>query len=326
MHRRIISFFFAPDRDMAGTDLAAMLSCRAMLSGVSRSFTQVIPLLPSKIEKDVTIFYLVLRALDTIEDDMTLSKTQKLDALTSFPSYWKERGASAHVPLAGAGHERSLLQHLDRVKGVYDTLPSSSRETIADTCERMSAGMRDFIGRDTAAHDTISVPEYHRYCHIAAGLVGEGLTHIFVRREVESESLLDRMESAHALGVFLQKVNIIRDVCEDTKNGRHYWPREWKPDPGDTEHARLVHLERMADDAMQSYTHAEVYLRALQDARVFRFCAVSVALAHLTLDLVRGDPRVYSSSLRVPRAAARTVFEDSALDWDSYRNHLCGII
>ena len=37
---------------------------------VSRSFAAVIRQLPSELAVDILIFYLVLRALDTIEDDM----------------------------------------------------------------------------------------------------------------------------------------------------------------------------------------------------------------------------------------------------------------
>jgi hypothetical protein len=45
--------------------------CNTILTSVSRSFAAVIRQLPSIVLVDVMIFYLVLRALDTIEDDMT---------------------------------------------------------------------------------------------------------------------------------------------------------------------------------------------------------------------------------------------------------------
>lgn len=45
--------------------------CDDILGSVSRSFAAVIRQLPEKCCLDVMIFYLVLRALDTIEDDMT---------------------------------------------------------------------------------------------------------------------------------------------------------------------------------------------------------------------------------------------------------------
>lgn len=41
---------------------------------VSRSFAAVIQQLPKVLAKDVMVFYLVLRGLDTVEDDMTAFK------------------------------------------------------------------------------------------------------------------------------------------------------------------------------------------------------------------------------------------------------------
>ena len=48
--------------------------CDDMLVKVSRSFAAVIRQLPRGLCMDIMIFYLALRALDTIEDDMTSFK------------------------------------------------------------------------------------------------------------------------------------------------------------------------------------------------------------------------------------------------------------
>lgn len=48
--------------------------CDEMLVKVSRSFAAVIRQLPRGLCMDIMIFYLALRALDTIEDDMTSFK------------------------------------------------------------------------------------------------------------------------------------------------------------------------------------------------------------------------------------------------------------
>ena len=46
--------------------------CYDMLNKVSRSFAIVIQQLPHELQDAVCIFYLVLRALDTVEDDMSI--------------------------------------------------------------------------------------------------------------------------------------------------------------------------------------------------------------------------------------------------------------
>ena len=60
--------------------------CAAMLGRVSRSFCLAIRLLPDALRLDVNVFYLTLRALDTLEDDMTLELGAKRRALAQFPA------------------------------------------------------------------------------------------------------------------------------------------------------------------------------------------------------------------------------------------------
>ncbi len=68
-----------PDFAVSKTTSAAQIDedvvfCGVMLDKVSRSFAAVIRQLPVTLALPVSVFYLVLRALDTVEDDMDLSK------------------------------------------------------------------------------------------------------------------------------------------------------------------------------------------------------------------------------------------------------------
>ena len=58
--------------------------CYDMLNKVSRSFAVVIQQLPERLRDAICIFYLVLRALDTVEDDMALDDDVKVPLLRSF--------------------------------------------------------------------------------------------------------------------------------------------------------------------------------------------------------------------------------------------------
>ena len=60
--------------------------CYAALGKVSRSFSVVIQQLPEDLKDAVCVFYLVLRALDTIEDDMQIPLEEKLPLLETFPN------------------------------------------------------------------------------------------------------------------------------------------------------------------------------------------------------------------------------------------------
>lgn len=83
---------------------------------------------------------------------------------------------------------------------------------IEDITRRMGNGMADFIESEV---DTVA--DWDQYCHYVAGLVGWGLSDLFV--EAGFEEGFFTTEKGHKLsndmGLFLQKTNIIRDYLED---------------------------------------------------------------------------------------------------------------
>eukprot|EP00928_Gymnodinium_smaydae_P015282 TRINITY_DN15621_c0_g1_i1.p1 TRINITY_DN15621_c0_g1~~TRINITY_DN15621_c0_g1_i1.p1 ORF type:complete len:800 (-),score=176.78 TRINITY_DN15621_c0_g1_i1:24-2423(-) len=221
--------------------------CDDMLGKVSRSFAAVIRQLPPGLCLDITIFYLVLRALDTVEDDMEAYKgreDEKQDELRSFGAL-RLMDTSCSMDGIGAGDERALLQQFGAVARVFRTLPEGSRDVIRNITDDMGAGMAEYVSADLA-QGTANEAAYDRYCHMVAGLVGEGLTRIFVARGAEDESLCGQGERvwpfcgdaampggnlglANSMGLFLQKTNIIRDYLEDYVDGRAFWPQSvWR--------------------------------------------------------------------------------------------------
>jgi farnesyl-diphosphate farnesyltransferase len=58
--------------------------CYELLGLTSRSFSAVIQALDDELRDAVCLFYLILRALDTIEDDMSIHINDKIDMLKSF--------------------------------------------------------------------------------------------------------------------------------------------------------------------------------------------------------------------------------------------------
>ena len=79
--------------------------CYDMLNRVSRSFAVVIQQLPEALRDAVCVFYLVLRALDTVEDDMALPDAVKVPLLRCFHEKSYDRCA-ARRPAAGAHTHR----------------------------------------------------------------------------------------------------------------------------------------------------------------------------------------------------------------------------
>ena len=125
----------------------------------------------------------------------------------------------------GDGDERRLLEHFPQCHSIFLSLPSESRRIIMDITQRMACGMAEFVTKDLG-QGTSDIMEYNRYCHFVAGLVGEGLSRLFVSSGLESPSLACELHLSDQMGLFLQKTNIIRDYLEDYVDGRAFWPME----------------------------------------------------------------------------------------------------
>ena len=134
----------------------------------------------------------------------------------------------------GEGDERLLLENFGAVARVFAQLPKTSRDVIQDVTQKMGDGMADYVSAELA-QGTVDVDAYNLYCHNVAGLVGEGLTGIFVGREYESRSIEaggdlqwpfcsanNHLGLANSMGLFLQKTNIIRDYLEDYVRSRRF--------------------------------------------------------------------------------------------------------
>jgi farnesyl-diphosphate farnesyltransferase len=123
--------------------------CDEILQSVSRSFAAVIRQLPPTMLVDVLVFYLVLRALDTIEDDMNAfsGNEEKIMHLSLFHQTalvdptWTMDGV-------GEGDERRLLQNFTHVHSVYASLTLAARDVIGDIAKRMADGMSQYVEKD----------------------------------------------------------------------------------------------------------------------------------------------------------------------------------
>ena len=175
---------------------AELAEARATTQRVARTFAIACRLLPRAVRDDVYLLYMVFRTLDDLVDD-------------SRPE------AAAHVEAAAAWatgrpgtrtREVAVLEAL----AVRHPLP---RDAIADFC----AGMRQDL-----AHETFDTEEeLDRYCYRVAGTVGLVMTAILGARDPERAR-----PAAAALGMAMQRTNILRDIDEDAAAGRVYIARE----------------------------------------------------------------------------------------------------
>lgn len=93
--------------------------CDDILVKVSRSFAQVIKQLPSGLCVDIMVFYLALRALDTIEDDMEAFKNNNNVKIEKLLNFYKLLGdENWSMDGVGEGDEARLLQEYYRCSKV----------------------------------------------------------------------------------------------------------------------------------------------------------------------------------------------------------------
>jgi farnesyl-diphosphate farnesyltransferase len=292
--------------------------CCAALSKVSRSFAVVIQQLPGDLRDAVCVFYLVLRALDTIEDDMKFPLDEKLALLRNF----HQRSYDESFILQHVGDQedyRVLLEHYDKVVRFFKSLDKGYRDVIVDISKKMGNGMADF-----AKNDVVTVKDYDLYCHYVAGLVGIGLSNLFSASGLETPELKERHDLSNSMGLFLQKTNIIRDYHEDLFSGRSFWPREiWGNYADDlsffTKNPRhpqsLACLNSMVMNALLHLPDTIDYLSMLKNEKIFRFAAIPQVMAIATLAAVFNNPKVFTGVVKVRKGlAARLILYDLSLE------------
>lgn len=296
----------AKERDEPLPELAKLLNdvefCYAVLNKVSRSFAVVIQQLPEQLKDPVCIFYLVLRGLDSVEDDMTFPQKEKLPLLRSFQDKLEEPGWK----IAGVGDTddyRTLMANFDKVISVYQALDKKYQAPIKDICMRMGHGMADYQEKKVS-----SLESYDLYCHYVAGLVGWGLSDLFSASGLEDPTLKDEKVISNSMGLFLQKTNIIRDYLEDLEGNRSFWPDEiWRQYANElsdfkkapTAPKSLACLNHLVTDALRHMPDCIEYLNRIRDPSIFRFCAIPQVMAIATLAAVYNNPNVFRTVVKI---------------------------
>ena len=298
---------------------SSLIFCEDMLCKVSRSFAMVIQQLPQHLRISVCVFYLVLRGLDTVEDDMEAFATnnaEKLRLLHAFHSFLTIKGWN--MDGVGEGDEKTLLQNFGNVVEVFTSLHKFDQEVIADICKRMGDGMAEFSGRDLR-EGTTTIQDYNHYCHYVAGLVGEGLSRLFAAHGDEDPQVAKDLKLADDMGLFLQKTNIIRDYLEDLVDGRAFWPKEiWsqysprlrdladfvKNKNANDKELAIACLNHMVADALNLLPSVIQYMSRLRDPDVFKFCAIPQVMAIATLERLVNNADVFTGVLKIRKGQA----------------------
>lgn len=286
--------------------------CFKYLDLTSRSFAAVIKELHPELLVPVTLFYLELRALDTIEDDMTIELGRKEPMLRDFYQHAEDESWT----FDGSGpneKDRELLVHFDVVAKEFNKIKPAYQAIIKDIAKRMGGGMADYARAAEKDARVETIKDYELYCHYVAGLVGEGLTRLFVEAKLANPALLERPELMESMGQMLQQTNIIRDIREDHEDKRYFWPKEvWGkyvdrlPDiflPENKEKALQCQSE-MVLLALQRADECLFYMAGVREQSVFNFVAIPQSMAMATLELCFQNYSMFERNVKITKGAA----------------------
>ncbi|MBW1999796.1 MAG: squalene/phytoene synthase family protein, partial [Deltaproteobacteria bacterium] len=215
----------------------------------SRSFAIPILNLDNRFKIPVMVQYNLNKAIDTIEDSSALALVEKRNLIRKFCDYLKRDKFSPEVQermIQVTPHEEAFVfKNYEATIGLYNTLPREERDLSKKWTVEMATGMCEFLTRE------ILTPEdLNEYCYYVAGTVGLYLTDLLRMRgsNICEDTYLKLRRRAVPFGLFLQKLNIIRDFTEDNgKRGRSFWPQSYF----DYEGEKINVLNRMAYETLK---------------------------------------------------------------------------
>lgn len=175
---------------------AVLNEARTTTKQVARTFALACRLLPRDVRDDVYLLYLVFRTLDDLVDDGRPDAAARVDAVAAWAAGFE-------------GTETPEIAILADLASRYD-LP---RDALSDFC----AGMHEDL--DGATYETEA--DVDRYCYRVAGTVG-----VVMAALLGTDDPARARPAAAALGMAMQRTNILRDIDEDLANGRIYFARE----------------------------------------------------------------------------------------------------
>jgi len=296
--------------------------CFDKLKEVSRSFNIVIQQLDGELKNVICIFYLILRGLDTIEDDMSIAKYKKKEMLHSF--YNDIENENFTLDCGDKPEYKNLMNNFNKVVKCYKKINPKYQVIIKDITKQMSDGMIEFLEKKELA----TIEEYDLYCHYVAGLVGIGLSEIFTKSGNELKDLSQYKDLSNSMGTFLQKTNIIRDLKEDMDESRIWWPinivKNYVEHTQDllneeNESNSLECLNDLIVNALKHIPQCIEYLSMVYDPKHFRFCAIPQVVAIQTLATLFNNKNVFKQTEKLNKIILARIFME-VNDLDSVLN------
>ena len=232
------------------------------LEKVSRSFSFCIAQLPATKREWVALAYLLFRVADTIEDSSWENSILQQETFSLFDSVLTGENKSSVL----SHWQETFPKNIDKgeYQLLYDTvlliddlflIPSNIQKQLIKNIRQMMAGMCYFLAEHTH-NGKLSLNKLtllNQYCFFVAGIVGELLTFIF------SDSLKgkydDCLRTGFHFGLFLQKINILKDQLIDESLGRQFISSRAELKQSVLQHAKYAfsYIQSISSESAKEY-------------------------------------------------------------------------
>jgi phytoene/squalene synthetase len=256
------------------------LDIKAHLERVSRSFAFCIARLDEPLREQVGLAYLLCRILDTVEDAEWLDPELQMNSFDGFISMLAESRLAApwsQSLLSNAQriseNEKMLILETDLVLDRLSLIFEDARRVMIPPVISMAQGMREFAENRSTNHGRLQLQtlrEVNHYCFFVAGVVGEILDGL-LRVEAQKRGVIveTKLSDGFRFGLFLQKVNLMKDRESDLAEGR-----DLVPVPADVFRSAL-------EDAKRAFAYIQAIPIEFKNYRLFCSWSLFLGLASL---------------------------------------------
>lgn len=249
----------------------------------------------------IVVFYLIMRALDSLARDPEVSNDEKVKRLCDFHNHVGDE--ELVITCSQPYFKDMLLQFGEVVGAAYNTLDASRQNVIREAVRRTGSGMAQFC----SVMEMLTRDQFDSYCQCVAGALAPEISYV-----LDGVWLGQNTSLGQAAGRLLEQIIIIRDVKEDFAEGRFFWPAdvlvihglgspEELLDPSNRESAVLC-LNAMVRDAIKQ-AHAQFMIMqarhtsgqdvVLQNSRSANFVEMTMLNSLLHLEMMYGNGSVF---------------------------------
>ena len=281
------------------------------LTRQSRSFAIPTLNLDSRFRNPVMVEYNLNKTIDTIEDALGLEADEKIYLIRTFCDYLHRDEYSEEVQKrmleVTPQDEAFVFKNYDSTIALFNTLSEGERAISKKWTTEMADGMCAFLTRSI---DTLK--DLNEYCYYVAGTVGMYLTNLVrLKGSNITDGAFENLEqNAVSFGLFLQKLNIIRDYVEDkAEKKRSFWPQSYfEEEPDGVKILNQMCYETLKNDAPRAIEYFK-HIPPGNDSydRFIRFILRS-GLEYLRI--LKNNKSVFSKiKVKLPKIFIKTLYD-----------------